>query len=318
MRYIESLKDGDRLEGIYFVKSKRTFLKKNNVDEYFSVQLMDKTGVLECKIWDIYSPGIKEFEEKEYINVNMDISTYQGALQGKINNAYVADPGSYDETDYMPVSKNDIDGMYEELVELINSVNQPHMKQLLEMFFVDNKSFIEEFKKKSAAKTVHHAFIGGLLEHTLSVAKLSDSIAKQYDYLDRDLLVTAAIFHDVGKVAEFSDFPDNDYTDAGQMLGHIVMGYNVLSSSIAKIEGFPTAKKNELLHCILAHHGKLEYGSPKTPAIAEAFALNFADDMDAKLETMKEMLEGVETNDLSWQGFKRTLDTNIRKTSEVE
>ena len=142
-------------------------------------------------------------------------------------------------------------------------------------------------------------------------------VGAQYDYLDRDLLLTAAIFHDVGKLAELSPYPENDYTDAGQMLGHIVIGYNMLSNSIRKIDDFPKVKRNELLHCILAHHGEYEYGSPKKPSIAEAIALNFADDMDAKLETMKEVMSKVKGNDISWQGFNYLFDSNIRKTSEA-
>ena len=158
--------------------------------------------------------------------------------------------------------------------------------------YLKDADFIRRFKFQSAAKSVHHGFVGGLLEHTLSVVKLCDYFADHYPILNRDLLLTAAIFHDIGKTEELSAFPENDYT----------------------IPGFPVKLGNELKHCILAHHGELEYGSPKKPALAEALALNFADNADAKLETMTELLRSAGDN-TDWLGFNRLLDSNVRKTS---
>ena len=245
------------------------------------------------------------------------IKEYKGKNQINITSLRVVDVNSVNVENYIPTTDKDVDEMYGELLDIIGTIKAPYMKKLLEMHFVNDEIFIKKFRYHSAAKSVHHGFAGGLLEHTLSVTKTCDFIAKQYDYLDRDLLLTAAIFHDVGKLAELSPYPENDYTDAGQMLGHIVIGYNMLSNSIRKIDDFPKVKRNELLHCILAHHGEYEYGSPKKPSIAEAIALNFADDMDAKLETMKEVMSKVKGNDISWQGFNYLFDSNIRKTSEA-
>ena len=168
----------------------------------------------------------------------------------------------------------------------------------------------------SAAKTVHHGFVGGLLEHTLSVTKLCDYYASYYPQLNRDLLITAAIFHDIGKIKELSTFPENDYTDAGQLLGHIMIGAEMVGITMRSIKGFPPTLATELKHCILAHHGELEYGSPKKPALLEALALNFADNTDAKMETMIEALNAGGEN-TGWLGFNRLLDTNIRKTTEL-
>ena len=159
---------------------------------------------------------------------------------------------------------------------------------------------------------MHHGFIGGLLEHTLSVAKMCDFFAKQYPILNRDLLMTSAICHDIGKVYELSDFPMNDYTDAGQLLGHIVMGSEMLGKIMDSIPDFPTKLKNELKHCILAHHGELEYGSPKKPALIEAMALNLADNADAKMQTLTELFKDKKGND--WLGYNRLFESNIRKT----
>ncbi len=315
MKYIEDLKIGDSISEVYLCKEKRSGTTKNGAD-YFLVTLQDKTGVLEGNIWDVNSPGINEFDKKDYVEVTGVIKEYKGKNQINITSLRVADVNSVNVEDYIPTTDKDINEMYSELLDIIGTVKAPYMKKLLEMYFVNDEAFKKRFCYHSAAKSVHHGFAGGLLEHTLSVTKTCDFIAKQYDYLDRDLLLTAAIFHDVGKLAELSPYPENDYTDAGQMLGHIVMGYNLLSVSISKIEDFPEVKRNELLHCILAHHGEYEYGSPKKPSIAEAIALNFADDMDAKLQTMKEVMSKVKGNDISWQGFNYLFDSNIRKTSE--
>ena len=162
---------------------------------------------------------------------------------------------------------------------------------------------------------MHHGFVGGLLEHTLGVTKNCDYFAKMYPVLNRDLLLTAAIFHDIGKLKELSTFPENDYTDAGQLLGHIMIGAEWVGDAIKGIDGFPVVLANELKHCILAHHGELEFGSPKKPALVEALALSFADNIDAKMETFRELLVNVPENDTKWQGYNRFMETNFRRTS---
>ena len=169
------------------------------------------------------------------------------------------------------------------------------------------------FRTIPAAKSVHHGFVGGLLEHTLSVVKMCDYFSKQYPALNRDLLLTAAMFHDIGKTKELSAFPENDYTDEGQLLGHIIIGVQMLEERIAAMPGFPKKLEHELIHCILAHHGELEYGSPKKPALAEAVALNLADNADAKMQTLTEIFKGKTGTD--WLGFNRLFDSNLRRTS---
>ena len=181
---------------------------------------------------------------------------------------------------------------------------------------MEDAEFERRFKFHSAAKAVHHGFVGGLLEHTLGVANNCDYFASVYPILNRDLLLAAAIFHDIGKLEELSTFPENDYTDAGQLLGHIMIGAEMVGARIRGIEGFPVRLGNELKHCILAHHGELEYGSPKKPALAEALALSFADNMDAKMETLKEIFSAIPENNTEWLGFNRLLDTNIRRTGK--
>lgn len=297
----------------------RTTAMTKTGKEYENVILQDKTGSLDAKIWDPHSMGIDEFDALDYVEVNGDVTVFNGQTQLSIKRARKISETDVDPTNYLPCTNKNIDEMMMELTKFIAGVNNPYYKQVLTKLFIDNTEFAEAFKKHSAAKSVHHGFIGGLLEHTLSVAKMCDFFAKQYPILNRDLLMTSAICHDIGKVYELSDFPMNDYTDAGQLLGHIVMGSEMLGKIMDSIPDFPTKLKNELKHCILAHHGELEYGSPKKPALIEAMALNLADNADAKIETMTELLNSNSSaSSDQWLGYNRLLETNVRKTSELK
>ena len=313
MRYIETFKEKETVVGIYFCKQKSTALSKTG-KEYASLILQDKTGTVDGKIWNLGSAGIREFDEKDYVYIKAEVTVFNGALQLNISEVRVAEEGTYNECDYLPTSSRDIEEMYRELVGCLKKVSNPHLQALNKMFFVDNEKFVKEFKRHSAAKRVHHGFVGGLLEHTLGVVKLCETIADRYTYLNRDLLITAAAFHDIGKVYELSDFPENDYTDAGQLLGHIVMGCELIGNAVRELPGFPKVLERQLKHCIVAHHGEFEYGSPKKPALAEALALHYADDLDAKLETFKEAISTPVGQSGEWVGFNKMLDSNIRKT----
>ncbi len=309
MKFIKDIVDGDNLSGIYYVPSKKE-LKTKTDKNYYSIILQDKTGTLECKIWDIYSSGIGDFENGDFVEVQGTVQTYNGALQGVISRTRKCIETEYDIGNYMPVSEKNIDDMYTELLEILDTVKTPYFKKLLDAFF-KNPDFEHDFKKHSAAKTVHHAFIGGLLEHSLSVTKICRFIAENYPYINHDLLLTAAPLHDIGKIKELNEFPANDYSDEGQLLGHIYMGAHMIEDEIAKIPDFPKKPADELIHCILAHHGQLEFGSPKLPALAEAEALAMADNLDAKLETFKEIVVPA-NGKTDWLGFKKFLDSNVR------
>lgn len=313
MKYIESLREGERISEIYLVKSKNSALTKAG-KPYDNVILQDKTGTLDAKIWDPGSVGIDEFDVMDYVAITGDITSFQGNLQCSIKRARKVSEGEYDPKDYLPTSEFSVEDMYKELLGYVDSVKNPYLNKLLCVFF-KNEEIERKFKFHSAAKSVHHGFVGGLLEHTVSVTRNCDYFARVYPFLNRDLLLTAAMFHDIGKLKELSAFPVNDYTDIGNLLGHIVIGSEWLGEEIRKIEGFPEVLALELKHCIIAHHGELEYGSPKKPALMEAIALSFADNIDAKMETVREMFNGVPENNLEWQGYSRLLESNIRRTS---
>lgn len=313
MRYIDSLHEGERVTSIYMCKQKNAATTKNG-KPYENVLLQDRTGTLDAKIWEPNSMGIEEFEALDFVEVQGEITVFNGAMQMSIKRVRKCAEGEFDMKDFLPVSSRDIEEMYAELMTLKNKVGNTYLRRLLDSFFVDDTELIKNFKLHSAAKSVHHGFVGGLLEHTLGVTNLCDCFADRYPMLNRDLLITGAMLHDIGKLKELSDFPSNDYTDDGQLLGHIIIGVEMIGKSADKTEGFPAKLEAELKHLIVSHHGEYEYGSPKKPAIMEAFALNFADNMDAKMETLKELLSTPQAQTGEWLGFQKMLDTNVRKT----
>ncbi|MCI8928155.1 MAG: HD domain-containing protein [Lachnospiraceae bacterium] len=311
MKYIKEYKEGDKIFDIYLCKHRQSAVTKNG-KPYDNLILQDKTGTIDAKVWDPNSAGIAEFDALDYIEVYGDVTSFQGALQANIKRIRKCREGEFDPANYLPVSKFPIEDMYEELLIYIEEIENPYLQKLLKSFFVEDQEFISRFKQSSAAKTVHHGFVGGLLQHTLSVTRLCDYYCGAYPLLKKDLLISAAICHDIGKVREISLFPQNDYTEEGQFLGHIVIGSEMIAEKISKIEGFPVLLARELKHCILAHHGEYEFGSPKKPAIMEAVALSYADNTDAKLETFTELLEN--TTETGWLGFNRLFDSNLRET----
>ena len=313
MKYIETLKEGERISDIYLCKHKQALVTKNG-KPYETIILQDKTGTLDAKIWEPNSAGIDDFDVMDYIEVMADITSFQGALQANVKRVRKVSEGEYDPQDFLPTSEQNIEEMYKEFVSYIDKVKNPYLNKLLKSFYVEDAELIKKFKFHSAAKSVHHGFVGGLLEHSLSVTKLCDYYAQTYTVLNRDLLLTAAMLHDVGKTWELSAFPVNDYTDDGQLLGHIMIGAEEISYRIRGMEGFPAKLASELKHCILAHHGELEYGSPKKPALAEAVALNLADNTDARMKTIREMFNSAGDNN-GWLGYNRLFESNFRKST---
>ncbi|MCR4696412.1 MAG: HD domain-containing protein [Lachnospiraceae bacterium] len=310
MRYIKDIKDGYAIQDVYLCKTKNSATTKNG-KEYLNVILGDKTGNVDCKIWNADSAGISDFEPMDYVFVNGEAKTFNGNLQIDIRQIRKADESEYNLEDFIPTSKQDVEVMYDSILKCISMVENNYLHALLEEFFVNDQDFIARFKRSSAAKSIHHNFAGGLVEHTLGVARLCSYYCKQYTVLNKDLLLTAALCHDIGKIYEYSPFPENDYTDEGNLLGHIVMGIEMISKKIDNIPDFPKNLANELKHCIAAHHGKLEFGSPKKPSIIEAVALSYADDTDAKMQSFIQYLDDADTYD--WN-FCKAFDGSIRMT----
>ncbi len=298
---------------VYLCKKRQINLTKAG-KEYCSLQLQDRSTVVDGKIWDLGNPGIEDFDETDYVQIEADVTLFNNAIQLNIKRIRRADEGEYVPSDYLPVSERDFDEMKEQLNKTIASVKNKYLHALLEEFFVKDEVLVKKYCFSSAAKSVHHSFVGGLLEHSLGVAKMCEFMSEAYPYLNHDILITVALLHDIGKIREINPYPNNDYSDEGQFIGHIVIGVEMIDEKLMQIPDFPVNLATEIKHCILAHHGEFEYGSPKKPAIAEALALNLADNADSKMETMKELMQAAGEN-TGWLGYNKLIESNIKKTT---
>ncbi|HOQ16691.1 MAG: HD domain-containing protein [Epulopiscium sp.] len=311
MRYLKDIRDGEQIIGHYLCKQKQN-LKSRNGKPYISLKLQDKTGFVDGKIWDI-NCDIDEFEENSFVKIDGVVSVYQGEYQINIRRLRLSMEGEYDPMDYIPCTDQDIEGMLEKLKIYIDKVENIYLKKLLQSFFLSDAEFFNKFIHHSAAKSVHHSYMGGLLEHTLTVVSIAEFLASKYKQVNKDLVIAGAMLHDVGKIKELSDFPSNDYTDSGQLLGHIVMGAEMVGEKIKKISDFPESLELLIKHCILAHHGEFEFGSPKRPKIIEAMIIHCADNSDAKIKLFEESIQA-DSFQGEWVGYNRMLGRNIRKS----
>lgn len=317
MQYINKLQDGDKLSSVYLVKTKSQATAKTG-KEYFNIHLQDKSGVLDGKIWDIKSSAIEEFETGDFVFVDGEILSYNGQLQAKILRLRLADKDEYNAADYFATSKYDKKDMAKELDEFISEVENKNFKKLLTSFFIEDKSIREKFLIHQGAKSIHHSFVSGLIEHTLSTTRLAKHISKNYNDINLDLVITASLLHDIAKMREIASFPENEYTDSGQLIGHIVLGYEMVKEKIDEIGGFSEKETYELLHCILSHHGSVEFGSPKLPMLMEAYVVSEADNIDAKLQIMRETIANAKVTNRfdnnGFVGFNKYVNTNFRES----
>ena len=311
MRYINELREGETVVGHYLCKSKQT-LKSRAGKSYYSLKLQDKTGLLDGKVWDLNNE-IKSFEENDFIKIEGTVLIYNNEPQINIRRIRKSQEGEYNPMDYIPSTDKDTEEMYKKLMGYISSVNDKYIKALLNQIFMKNDFVLQNLKKHSAARTLHHGYLGGLLEHTLSVTEICDFMSGRYKKVNRDILICTAMLHDIGKIYELSQFPVNEYTDDGQLLGHIFIGAEMVHDAASKIEGFPKNLESLIKHNILAHHGEYEYGSPELPKTIEAFILHCADNMDAKVKAFEEAVESG-SNQGNWIGYNKMLQRNIRKT----
>lgn len=312
MRFINELREDEHIIEHYLCKEKQS-LKSKNGKTYYSLKLQDKTGTLNAKVWDL-NKDIQSFEQNDYIKVDAVILSYQNELQAKVTKIRRSTEGEYDPQDYIPSTEKDINVMYTKLIGIIDTISDKNINKLLKLILVENENINAKIKTHSAAKSMHHNYLGGLVEHILSVTETCDFLAPRYKFVNRDLLIAGAILHDIGKIYELSSFPENDYTDEGQLLGHIIIGIELINENKSKIDKFSDEQCNLLKHLILSHHGELEYGSPKKPATIEAYILHCADSLDAKIKMYEESIANDSTKG-KWIGYNKVLATNIRKTT---
>jgi len=311
MKFIADMRENDHILGHYFCKSKQS-LKTRTGKTYYSLKLQDKTGSVDAKVWEL-TKEVQDFNEGEMIKIDATVLSYQNEVQVKVSKVRRSQEGEYEISDFIPCTKKNIDKMYGQLVDIIKSIENTYLKSLLENILIKNEARAAALKSHSAAKQMHHGYMGGLLEHTLSVAQICDYMSGRYKYVNRDLLLTGALLHDIGKIYELSAMPYNEYTDDGQMLGHIIMGVEMVALEVVKIDGFPHQLASLVKHLIISHHGEYEYGSPKLPSTTEATLIHYADNMDAKLKTLEELFDS-DTSPGPWVGYHKALARHIRKS----
>ena len=299
VRDLYSLPVGAEFSGYFFVE--HVEIKKHRTGEPFlRLVLSDRTGTFTALWWKPPKDAdLTQFKKGDVVFVSGQIEYFQGALQPKLKEIRLADPGEYSPDKFVCQSRYPVEEQFTQLLELIETVKDPFLKQLLEEFFYDD-GFVEKFLKTPAGKTIHHSCIGGLLEHTLAVCEICETVAKRFKSINRDLLLAAAILHDVGKVYEYSVDTSIERTTEGILLGHLYMSCEMVACKISKIENFPHDLKVKLLHCILAHHGEYEHGSPKKPKTLEAVALAYADALDSRVKGFEEFIERELGGDKGW------------------
>jgi 3'-5' exoribonuclease len=319
--FANQVKEGQTVDDIFLVKE-MSRAETRSGKPYLMLTLMDRSGEIAGRLWENAETFLHACAPGNLVKIIGQAQAYKGALQVKIDNVLELDKNEADIGLFLLGSRRGIDEMAREILSLAKSIHNPFCRKLVLSFFRDN-SFWVEFQQAPAAKSMHHAYLGGLLEHTLAVAKLVNMLAGLYPTLDRDLLMTGALLHDIGKTRElaYSAFPF-DYTDRGRLVGHLVIGVGMIQDTINTIPEFPEDLATRLLHLILSHHGRYEFGSPSLPMISEAFVLNFLDDLDAKLNFLGRLEEQATEPGYQWTDFQRTLErflyVNGRPHSERE
>lgn len=311
MQYINTLREGASVSEHYLCKFKQQ-LKNRSGKPYYSLKLQDKTGTIEAKVWDINN-NIDNFEVNDYIKIEGNVIVYQEEYQINVQKIRKSIDGEFDPKDYIPSTRKNIDVLLAQLKQLIGSVKNVYIRRLLESFFY-NEEFLKDFKDHSAAKSVHHCYLGGLLEHSVTVAKIGEGLCDYYEGANKELVIAGCLLHDIGKLYELSKFPENDYTDIGNMLGHITIGVEMISEHVRSIPNFPKELEMLIKHIIISHHGEYEYGSPKRPKIIEAMIVHCADNTDARIKMVEEMLIADQSQG-DYVGFNRILNRNIRKST---
>lgn len=304
--YIEDIRERDPINSVFLVRDKNIAMAKNG-KPYMNLKLMDRSGEVDGRIWDRVDELTAMFDKDDFVHIKGKANLFMGKMQFIISSIERVDEQLVDLGDFLPVSANDPQKMLAELREMIAHISDPDYRSLLEAFSADNE-FIRLYIKAPAAKSMHHVYLGGLLEHSLCVARLACDVSFRYPRINRDLLVCSALLHDIGKVAELRYARSFDYTDAGKLIGHIIMGVEMLDEKIRACPDFPSHKAMLLKHMILSHHGQYEYGSPKRPKTLEAVVLNFVDDMDAKINGIAMHIDREQHNASEWTSYHRLYD----------
>lgn len=314
-QFIHDIKVGGFVDDI-FVLAEKTMAQKRDGNNFLNITLSDKTGVIKGVVWDNVEQISAAVASGDFVRIQGKVNEYKGEFQLVIKNMEACSRELIDPADFLPATSRDIDSMFDRLIRITSSLETDFFRKLIEAFWNDEE-FVRNFKAAPAAKRMHHAYIGGLLEHTLSMVSLADKVAGHYSGINRDLLLTGALLHDIGKVREYEYEVSIDYSDEGRLLSHIVMGLEMVDEKLAEIKDFPKDQLLLLKHMIVSHHGSREFGSPEPPKTIEAVVLNYIDELDSKVKGIRDFIESEDPNE-TWTSFHRVLDRHFYKGKKVE
>jgi len=312
--YIKELEANQTITGVFLVTLKDVRQKKSG-EPYLSLILTDRTGELDAKMFDNAAEVLDSFDKDDYIRVKGLVQVFQNRPQLSVHKIQPVPDGECDVADFLPASQRDRDEMFRELQTWIAGVTNPYLKKLLDSIFEDEAVALQ-YRTAPAAKSVHHGWIGGLIEHVLSLCHLAKFTAAHYADIDFDLLLTGVVLHDIGKISELTYAKSLGYGDSGQLLGHIVIGLQMVDEKIRRIPDFPPKLRELLLHLIVSHHGQVEYGSPKVPLFPEAMLLHLLDNMDSKMECMRGLIERDRSFEGNWTGYNSALERSVLKKAK--
>jgi 3'-5' exoribonuclease len=289
--FITDLKDGQSVAAVFLIRSKEVRTSSKSTKQWLQFELADRTGCISAKMWDNFNETAEKFNRDDFVDIRGRVRVFNDQIEISLDQVLPAPDGHYDIADFLPHTKKDVAQMYARLQSYASSAKNPFLRQLL-VGIVEDPALVPGLKSAPAAVKMHHAFVGGLLEHMNSLLDLMEAVAAHYRELDRDLLLTGIILHDIGKVKELTYTRAFTYTTEGQLLGHIAIGQSIVRRKIESIPDFPEPLAVLVEHLILSHHGELEFGSPCVPRFPEAIALHFLDDLDSKMGAMRSTLDG--------------------------
>jgi 3'-5' exoribonuclease len=309
--YVNQLEPSQTITSSFLVQSKEIREKKTG-EPYLSLLLADKTGRIDAKMWDNVAEVMDQFDRDDFVKVKGLVQIHQTRPQLTVHKIRRMEDGEIELVDYFPCSARDPDEMWRELLGIVAGVANPHIRMLLESFLGDPEIAVR-YRRAPAAKSIHHAYLGGLLEHVLSLCNLSRSVASHYPGVDVDLLIAGCVLHDVGKIYELTYDRGFAYSDEGQLLGHIPMAFRMIGDRVRELPGFPERLRTLIEHIVLSHHGHLEFGSPKVPQFAEAMLFHYLDDLDSKMECIRSMVEHDRQSTGMFTSYSTSLERSVLK-----
>ena len=305
--FVTDIRESRPVDSVFLVAAKNHGVTKNG-SGYLTLKLMDRSGEIEARVWERAEELGRAFDRNDFVRVRGQGTLYQGRVQIRVQDIARVDESEVAAEDFLARSQSDPDQMAEDLMAILRNMKDPHLRALAEAFFGD-ETFMDLFKRAPAGKTIHHSYLGGLLEHTLSLLRLILKVVENYQGIDVDLLLMGGFLHDIGKIYEFSYDRAVEYTDRGQLLGHLVMEIEIVNDKIKTVPDFPEELAMLLKHMMVSHHGSLEFGSPKLPQTVEAVMLHYLDDLDGKIQSIQSLLRKEAAS--RWTSFHRAYERSF-------